>query len=66
MSKTAILLLSLVHITISDDYAHIGQFCSEEKFNELPCLRDFCTEINVQTNIWATMNGNVYGKLYKM
>lgn len=66
MSKTAILLLSLVHITISDDYAHIGQFCSEEKFKELPCLRDFCAEINVQANVWANTNGSVDERLFKM
>jgi hypothetical protein len=66
MSKTGIVLLFVVHVTESHDYAHIGQFCSEKKFEEIPCLRDFCAEINVQANVWATTNGSVHEKLFKM
>jgi hypothetical protein len=49
-----------------DDYSHIGKFCGPNKIAELPCLKEICSKIDHQIEVWKSTNGSVASKLQNM
>ncbi len=52
--------------TSDDDYSHIGKYCEPNKIAELPCLKEICSKIEKQIEVWESMNGSVESKLQNM
>jgi hypothetical protein len=45
-----------------DPYAYIGEYCSEAKFVKVPCLMDFCAEIDHAIHVWEANNASIASK----
>lgn len=46
-----------------DDYSYLGEYCTPEKFLKVPCLKDFCAEIDSEMHVWANKRGSLESKL---
>ncbi len=66
MFKSAIPLFFIIHIIASQDYANIGEYCTETKYAEIPCLRGFCAEIDAKFRLFKNTNGSVDDQLQKL
>jgi hypothetical protein len=45
-----------------DPYAYIGDYCSKAKFVKVPCLKDFCAEIDHAIHVWESNNASITSK----
>lgn len=45
-----------------NNFAFIGDYCAPEKFLKVPCLEDFCSEINQSVQIWAKDRNSIESK----
>lgn len=48
------------------DFAYIGEYCTEAEFTKMPCLRDFCAEIDHEINVWKANNDSNESKLNQL
>lgn len=45
-----------------DRYAYIGEYCSKTKFVKVPCLKQFCAEIDKAIHVWEAKNSSITTK----
>ena len=43
-------------------YAYIGEYCSDAEFVKIPCLKDFCAEIDQAIKVWQGNNASITSK----
>lgn len=66
------LILGIVMTAITDDtalsrnYSYIGEFCTPIYFAKLPCLQQFCAEIDYEIHVLNEQNGSTVEKLKKL
>ncbi len=60
------LALTINHNKHTNDYSYIGDYCTPTQFAKLPCLQQFCAEIDYEMQAWAANNISVASKLEQL
>jgi hypothetical protein len=75
MKKSVLILFLFIQISASPqtnkisnsgDFSYIGEYCTPKKFVQLPCLKDFCAQIDQEMDVWAKKNGSFQMKMKEL
>lgn len=48
------------------DYSYIGEYCKPSEFARLPCLQQFCADIDHEIHVWTSKNASNESKLNEL